>query len=50
MEGVNPKKEKEDGTAKNTIVSPDFLLWKFCGKAQFPGDSPKTMRKLCLSA
>ena len=26
MEGVNPKKEKEDGTARNTIVSPDFLL------------------------
>ena len=21
---------------KNTIISPNFLLWKFCGKAQFP--------------
>ena len=23
-------------TAKNTIISPNFLVWKFCGKAQFP--------------
>ena len=23
-------------TAKNTIISPNFLKWKFCGKAQFP--------------
>ena len=23
-------------TAKNTVVSPNFLVWKFCGKAQFP--------------
>ena len=23
-------------TAKNTVISPDFLVWKFCGKAQFP--------------
>ena len=22
--------------AKNTVISPDFLVWKFCGKAQFP--------------
>ena len=22
-------------TAKNTVISPDFLVWKFCGKAQF---------------
>ena len=22
--------------AKNTIISPNFLVWKFCGKAQFP--------------
>ena len=21
--------------AKNTVISPDFLVWKFCGKAQF---------------
>ena len=23
-------------TAKNPVISPNFLLWKFCGKAQFP--------------
>ena len=33
-------------TAKNTVISPDFLVWKICGK----GDSSETMRKLCLSA
>ena len=39
-------------TAKNAVLSPNFLVWKFCGKAQFrivSGESPKTMRKLCLS-
>ena len=30
-------------TAKNTVISPtpNFLVWRFCGKAQ--------MQKLCLS-
>ena len=23
-------------TVKNTVISPKFLEWKFCGKAQFP--------------
>ena len=23
-------------TVKNTVISPDFLVWKFFGKAQFP--------------
>ena len=23
-------------TAKNTVISPNFLVWKFCGKGQFP--------------
>ena len=23
-------------TAKNPVISPSFLVWKFCGKAQFP--------------
>ena len=23
-------------TAKNTVISPNFLVWKFFGKAQFP--------------
>ena len=31
-------------TAKNIVISPDFLVWKFCGKARFP------QRKLYLSA
>ena len=22
-------------TAKNTLISPNFLMWKFCGKTQF---------------
>ena len=30
-------------TAKNTVISPDSLVWKFCG------NSSKTMWKLCLS-
>ena len=24
------------GTAENTVISLNFLVWKFCGKAQFP--------------
>ena len=27
---------KKKNTAKNTIISPNFLVWKFCTKAQFP--------------
>ena len=23
-------------TAKNNVILPNFLVWKFCGKAQFP--------------
>ena len=23
-------------TGKNAVISPDFLVWEFCGKAQFP--------------
>ena len=23
-------------TTKNTAISPNFLVWKFCGNAQFP--------------
>ena len=39
-------------TAKNTVISPNFLMWKFCGMHSFrivSGESPETMRKLCLS-
>ena len=28
--------EMKKYTAKNTAISPNFLVWKFCGKAQFP--------------
>ena len=34
------------------MISPNFLVWKFCEKAQFPhsfGRARKIMRKLCLS-
>ena len=43
---------KDGCIAKNTVISPNFMVWKFCAKAQFPhslGESPETMRKLCLS-
>ena len=23
-------------TEKNPVISPNFLVWKFCGKSQFP--------------
>ena len=26
----------QDVTAKNTGISPNFLVWKFCGKTHFP--------------
>ena len=26
-------------TAKNTVIPPNFLVWKFCGKIQFPHSS-----------
>ena len=43
---------KLDATAKNTVISPNSLVWKFCAEAQFSHsfDSPETMQKLCLSA
>ena len=28
--------ESEMSTAKNTVTSPDFMVWKFCGKANRP--------------
>ena len=32
-----PKCGKRSGnTAWNTVISPNFLLWKVCGKTQFP--------------
>ena len=32
---------------KNTIISPNFLVWKFCGKAQFP-HSEKHWEKIII--
>ena len=29
-------KDGNGNTAKNTVISPNFLVCKFCGKAQFP--------------
>ena len=43
---------RETSTAKNTVISPNFLVWNICGKAHFPhsfGRIAETMRKLCLS-
>ena len=25
-----------ENNAKNTVLSPNFLVWKFCGKTEFP--------------
>ena len=36
-------------TTKNSVISSNFLVLRFCGKAQFPHSFPETMRKLCLS-
>ena len=33
-------------TSQNPVVSPNFMVWKFCEKAH---ESPETMQKLCLS-
>ena len=33
-------------TAKNTVISPNFLVWKFCGKAHFPYSFGQFARKL----
>ena len=34
-------------TAKNSIISPNFLVWQFCGKAQFPQSFGRP--KLCAN-
>ena len=28
--------KRAKSTAKNIVISPNFLVWKFCEKAQFP--------------
>ena len=27
--------ESKHCTVKNTVISPNFLVWRFCGKAKF---------------
>ena len=34
-ENNDSSQSKESTTSKNTLVSPNFLVWKFYGKAQF---------------
>ena len=34
-------------TAKNTVISPNFMVCKFCGKAQFPHSFGRIRPKLC---
>ena len=41
-----------ENTAKNIVISPDFLVWKFWERHSFrivSGESSETMWKLCLS-
>ena len=33
---IIPAEKTYTDTAKNNIISPNFMVWKFCGKAQFP--------------
>ena len=37
-------------TAKNTEISPNFLVWKFCGKAQFPHSFGRIARNYAETA
>ena len=39
--------QEVSSTAKNTVISPDFLVWKFYGKAQFPHSFRRIRPKLC---
>ena len=36
IRGIFIVEEAKTTTAKNTVISPNFLVWKFCGEAQFP--------------
>ena len=47
---MNVKKITQIITGKNTIISPNFLLWKFCGKAQFPHSLGRIARKYAETA
>ena len=34
--GKKIRRFNNNNIAKNTVISPNFLAWKFCGKEQFP--------------
>ena len=35
---------------KNTAISPNFLVWEFCGKAQFPNSFVRFARNYAETA
>ena len=39
---------KKSSTAQNTVISSNFLVWKFCGKSQFPHSFDKTYKNLLI--
>ena len=47
-----PHVREYSNTTNNTVISRNFLIWKFCRKAQFPysfGRFARNVRKMCLS-
>ena len=40
---------KIKSTALSAIISPNFLVWKFCGKARFPQNFRRISRICCTS-
>ena len=47
-----PHVREYSNTTNNTVISRNFLIWKFCRKAQFPysfGWFARNIRKMCLS-
>ena len=49
---TNGRTNRAKFTAKNTVISPNFLVWKLCERNSFrivSGDSAEAKRKLCLS-
>ena len=55
---MRPEKKSSDfcylqgnlSTAENTVISPNFLVWKFCGKTQFPHSFGRITRKYAETA
>ena len=44
---LSSKQLQRHKIAYNTVILPNFLVWTFCGKAQFP-QIFGTLWKLCL--